>query len=552
MVGRHRPAHPDGAPVPLHRGDRRRPRRRCRSSAIPTTSSTSARRSAACAWAATSATRRPGRSTASRPTSTASCWRPTWPRFEPIMEGAIRRVPAMADAARQPGHQRARGLHAGQRVHPRRVRRPRVLGRGRVLGARHRRRGRDRPAGGELDRRGRARARPLEDGHPPVRGGVSVAGVHAGSLDRELRDLLRHPLPERGARRPAGRCARRRRTRRSPPSARSFGEKSGWERPNWFEPNADDPRSAAARRSRRSDRAAGPASIGRRPSPPRRWRRGEAAALFDETSFAKLEVVGPGACAFLQGVAGNDIDRPVGSIVYTQLLDRRGGIQADLTVTRLADGPVPARDRARPSATTTPPGCARTCPTTARPSRSATSPRPGSASGCGARGRRDILAAVTRDDVSDAGFPYLTAREITRRVRAGPGAAGDLRRRARLGALRPDRVRPRALGDALGGRAGRMAWWPVATGRSMRSASRRAIGSGRATSPRTRRRSRPGSGFAVALDKAEPTPSAATRSWPREGRRAAQAPALPRARRPARRRASATSRSGSMARSSAG
>ena len=62
----------------------------------------------------------------------------------------------------------------------------------------------------------------------------------------------------------------------------------------------------------------------------------QTAALFDETSFAKIEVSGPGACAFLQRVCANDIDRPVGSIVYTQLLNRRGGIECDLTVTRLA------------------------------------------------------------------------------------------------------------------------------------------------------------------------------------------------------------------------
>ena len=59
-----------------------------------------------------------------------------------------------------------------------------------------------------------------------------------------------------------------------------------------------------------------------------------AAGLFDETSFAKLEVVGPGATAFLGRMCANDVDRAVGSIVYTQLLNSRGGIEADLTVTR--------------------------------------------------------------------------------------------------------------------------------------------------------------------------------------------------------------------------
>ena len=53
------------------------------------------------------------------------------------------------------------------------------------------------------------------------------------------------------------------------------------------------------------------------------------------TSFGKIELDGPGALALLERVAGNLIDRPVGSVVYTQLLDRRGGIAGDVTITRL-------------------------------------------------------------------------------------------------------------------------------------------------------------------------------------------------------------------------
>jgi 4-methylaminobutanoate oxidase (formaldehyde-forming) len=63
----------------------------------------------------------------------------------------------------------------------------------------------------------------------------------------------------------------------------------------------------------------------------------EAVALFDQPSFSKLEVLGPGALAFLEGLCANRIDRPVGTIVYTQLLNARGGIEADLSVTRRAD-----------------------------------------------------------------------------------------------------------------------------------------------------------------------------------------------------------------------
>ena len=63
----------------------------------------------------------------------------------------------------------------------------------------------------------------------------------------------------------------------------------------------------------------------------------ENAGLFDETSFNKIEVRGPGALAFLNYVCANDIDQPVGSVVYTECLNKRGGIECDFTVTRLAE-----------------------------------------------------------------------------------------------------------------------------------------------------------------------------------------------------------------------
>ena len=61
----------------------------------------------------------------------------------------------------------------------------------------------------------------------------------------------------------------------------------------------------------------------------------ERAGLFDETSFAKIEVSGPHACAFLQRICANDVDGLDGAL-HTQMLNRRGGIQCDLTVTRLS------------------------------------------------------------------------------------------------------------------------------------------------------------------------------------------------------------------------
>ena len=114
---------------------------------------------------------------------------------------------------------------------------------------------------------------------------------------------------------------------------------------------------------------------------------------------------------------------------------------------------------------------------------------------------RDILAPLTRDDVSDAAFPYLTARQIT--VGRVPVLALRVTYVGELGweLYAADRVRAGAVGHAVGGRPASTASSPAATGRSTRSGSRRATASGRATSPRTRRRSRRVSGSRSRLDK---------------------------------------------------
>ena len=110
----------------------------------------------------------------------------------------------------------------------------------------------------------------------------------------------------------------------------AFGEKSGWERANWFEPNAE-----------RGDESLRPRGwAGRLWSPAigaehRACR--ETAALFDESSFAKLDVLGPGAAAFLESLCDNRVAREVGAVTYTQMLNARGGIECDFTVTRLAE-----------------------------------------------------------------------------------------------------------------------------------------------------------------------------------------------------------------------
>jgi glycine cleavage system aminomethyltransferase T/glycine/D-amino acid oxidase-like deaminating enzyme len=185
-----------------------------------------------------------------------------------------------------------------------------------------------------------------------------------------------------------------------------FGEKAGWERPNWFAANErlaegqgwPQPRGWAARYW-------SPA-IGAEHQATR-----ERVAIFDETSFSKLEVLGPGAMDFLQRITDNQMDQPIGAVTYTQMLDERGGIQCDLTVTRLAldrfqiitgtafgthdlswmrsqiptDGSVYINDV-----------------TSSRCCLGVWGPR-----------ARDLMQRASEHDFSNAAFPYLTAQHVT-------------------------------------------------------------------------------------------------------------------------------------------
>jgi glycine cleavage system aminomethyltransferase T/glycine/D-amino acid oxidase-like deaminating enzyme len=109
-----------------------------------------------------------------------------------------------------------------------------------------------------------------------------------------------------------------------------FGEKSGWERVNWYEANA-----AAGDEALRPRGWAGEHWSPAIEAEHRACR--EAAALFDESSFAKLEVSGPGAADFLERMCDNRVAREAGRITYTQMLNRRGGIESDCTITRLGE-----------------------------------------------------------------------------------------------------------------------------------------------------------------------------------------------------------------------
>lgn len=110
----------------------------------------------------------------------------------------------------------------------------------------------------------------------------------------------------------------------------AFGEKSGWERVNWYSENEDagDP----ALRPRGWAGMHWSPAIGAEHTATR-----TTAGLFDESSFAKLELSGPGTAELLERLCDNRVARDVGAVTYTQMLNRRGGIECDFTVTRIED-----------------------------------------------------------------------------------------------------------------------------------------------------------------------------------------------------------------------
>jgi sarcosine dehydrogenase len=104
-----------------------------------------------------------------------------------------------------------------------------------------------------------------------------------------------------------------------------FGAKYGWERPNWFAPPGVDAR---------DELTFGVPNWFQHVGNEHRLAR-EGVVLIDQSSFSKFEIEGPGALQFLNYLAANTLDKPVGSVTYTQLCNRRGTIEADVTVSRL-------------------------------------------------------------------------------------------------------------------------------------------------------------------------------------------------------------------------
>ena len=255
-----------------------------------------------------------------------------WEHFSVLMESA-RAPPAGARAHRHPQVlQRARELHARQPVHPRASRPTSPAsssapgfnsvgiasagGAGRALA---RVGGRRRAAGGP--RPGRpAPVRALPREHPvAARAGLRGARPALRRAVAEPRARLGPAVPLLARARPAGgrggrgsapRWAGSGPTHVAPPGVAPADRAAtyGWGRQPWHDWVDDEQRATR-----------------------------EAVALFDQTSFGKLRVHGPDALALLHLVCTADVDRPVGSAVYTGILNARGGYEADVTATRVAD-----------------------------------------------------------------------------------------------------------------------------------------------------------------------------------------------------------------------
>lgn len=105
-----------------------------------------------------------------------------------------------------------------------------------------------------------------------------------------------------------------------------FGEKLGWERPNWF---ADVKRGEKPKDIYSFGRQNWFHSVGREHKCAR-----ENAVLFDQTSFAKFLMIGKDAEAALNWICANDVSKPLGTVIYTQMLNDHGGIECDLTIVR--------------------------------------------------------------------------------------------------------------------------------------------------------------------------------------------------------------------------
>ncbi len=185
-----------------------------------------------------------------------------------------------------------------------------------------------------------------------------------------------------------------------------FGAKHGWERAEYFDPGR------SWRRAGADQRAFGwtkPPYFNLLAEEHQAFR--ERVGIIDMTSFGKIDVTGPAALTLLERAAGNRIDRTVGTVVYTQLLGKDGGIAADVTVTRL--GEEHFRVVTGAGYVNSDLGWLRL---QIRDSDDVVELRETtdelSVIGIWGPNARDLMERVTDTDVSETGFPFMTAQEI--------------------------------------------------------------------------------------------------------------------------------------------
>jgi len=179
-----------------------------------------------------------------------------------------------------------------------------------------------------------------------------------------------------------------------------FGSKAGWERANWFAPRGVEPVDRYS-----FGRANWFDHVGRE----HRACRSQA-AIFDQSSFAKFTLIGPDAEAVLARLCAGDVRRPPGCVTYTQMLNKRGGIECDLTVTRTSEeeyfivtGTAFAIHDFH--------HIARNIPAGARAAIIDLTSAYGTLSVMGPRAR-DVLAKVTEADLTNEAFPFASFRAV--------------------------------------------------------------------------------------------------------------------------------------------
>jgi 4-methylaminobutanoate oxidase (formaldehyde-forming) len=180
-----------------------------------------------------------------------------------------------------------------------------------------------------------------------------------------------------------------------------FGEKYGWERPNWFAPKEVAPKDRLGWGLPNWFEHVGKEHEAVRTK----------AAIIDQTSFGKIEIKGPGSLRFLQKITDNQMDKLAGSLIYTQMLNEKGGIECDLTVCRLGEDHfylvtgtafirhdlhwIRKQSVGEGSVSVSDVTSAKACIVL-----------------CGPQAR-NILKQLADNDLSNEGFPYMTFKEVT-------------------------------------------------------------------------------------------------------------------------------------------